>query len=141
MFMSPLPIVFVMTVFAPAAEPMDTDREQTVTALIEALKDPDVEVRQNLAFALAALEPVSMKPLIRTLRDASPERRSGAAMAIGLIGPAAAKESVSPLLQALKDPVLDVRRQVSFALSQVLAPPEVSPRSRVRLPSLDLETR
>lgn len=90
-----------------------------VLRLIEALKDPDPEVRQNLAAALAKIGTASVEPLIRALRDGTAERRAGAAYALALIG-TPARSALPALLGALGDKELEVRRQASFAVSRLV---------------------
>lgn len=100
-----------------AADPVRDDA--LVRRLIDALKDPDPDVRQNLAAALAKVGPAAVEPLVAALKDSLPERRAGAAYALGLIGTAAGT-ALPGLLDALDDKELDVRRQASFAISRVV---------------------
>jgi HEAT repeat protein len=90
-----------------------------VRRLIDALKDPDPEVRQNLAAALAKIGPPSVEPLISALKDGVPERRAGAAYALALIGPPA-RAALPGLLSALDDKEVEVRRQASYAISRLV---------------------
>ena len=62
--------------------------------LVEALRDPDPEVRQNLAVALAKIGPPAIEYLIGALKDPLPERRAGSAYALGLIGPPVASRAL-----------------------------------------------
>lgn len=105
----------------PADPPARPDDAVIVTRLVEALKDTDVEVRQNLGAALAKLPVDSVGPLTAALKDPNPARRAGAAYALGLIGePAAA--ALPGLLDALTDTDLEVRRQASQSVGRVLPP-------------------
>jgi hypothetical protein len=101
-----------------------------VRRLIDALKDPEPEVRQNLAAALAKIGPPSVEPLIGTLKDGVAERRAGAAYALALIGPPA-RTALPALLGALDDKEVEVRRQVSYAISRLI--PVGRPGGRIAL--------
>ena len=91
-----------------------------VARLVEALKDPDLDVRLHLGAALAQVPNAAVDPLTAALRDANPSRRAGAAYALGLIGGRAA-DALPVLLDVLDDPELEVRRQASQAVNRVLA--------------------
>jgi HEAT repeat protein len=101
----------------PAADPISED--VLVRRLIDALKDSDTDVRQNLAATLAKIGPAAVEPLTAALKDAVPERRAGAAYSLGLIGPTA-KSSLPQLLDMLDDKELDVRRQAAYAVSRIV---------------------
>ncbi len=111
--------LFALVVSAPsdAAEPLRD--EFVVRRLIEALKDSDPDIRNNLSSALTKLGPTAVEQLGEALRDALPERRAGAAYALGMMG-ANAKAALPKLLDALADADLDVRRQVSLAVSRIV---------------------
>jgi HEAT repeat protein len=109
-----------MVAIAPSVPAADPGSDETVVRrLIEALKDADPDVRQNLAAALAKIGPTAVEPLVAALKDPLAERRAGAAYALGLIGPAA-RAALPKLLDALDDKDLDVRRQVSYAVSRLV---------------------
>jgi HEAT repeat protein/beta-lactamase regulating signal transducer with metallopeptidase domain len=92
---------------------------RTVSALIEALKDPDKEVRETALSALAQLrDPRVFEPLSFALKDTSPSVREQAAFGLGQLRDARA---VEPLTAALKDTNADVRQQAAFALGQIRA--------------------
>ncbi|MCE9532016.1 MAG: HEAT repeat domain-containing protein [Planctomycetes bacterium] len=90
-----------------------------VAALIETLDDPDTEVRQNIAIAIANLGDSVVPALIDALADAKAERRMGAAIALGQVRPPA-RNAVPALVNAMKDKDESVRRHVSYALSRVV---------------------
>jgi HEAT repeat protein len=90
-----------------------------VHRLVDALKDPDLEVRQHLAIALAKIGTPSVEPLIGVLKDGSAERRAGAAYGLALIGPPA-RAALPALLASLDDKEVEVRRQASYAISRLL---------------------
>ena len=93
--------------------------DEVVRQLVEALKDPDFEVRQNLGAALAKTGG-RVVPLLRdALKGKLAERRSGAAYALGLLGEAS-RPALPELLDALNDADTDVRRQASFAIARVV---------------------
>ena len=100
--------------------------DDTVRRLIDALKDPDFEVRQNLAAALAKTGPRVVPLLREALKDKLVERRSGAAYALGLLGDAA-RPALPELLDALSDPDTDVRRQASYAVVRVVPAGRAAP--------------
>ena len=113
--------VAVLAVPAPPGDarrpaPLDDD---VVRQLVDALRDPDFEVRQNLAAALAKTGGRVVAPLRDALKDKLAERRSGAAYTLGLLGEVA-RPALPELLDALHDPDPDVRRQASFAIARVV---------------------
>ena len=103
--------------------PIDDD---VVRQLVDGLKDPDFEVRQNLAAALAKTGGRTVAPLREALKDKLVERRSGAAYALGLLGEAA-RPALPDLLEALHDSDTDVRRQASFAIGRVVPAGRTAP--------------
>lgn len=111
--------------------PIDDD---VIRQLVDGLKDPDFEVRQNLAAALAKTGVRTLPPLREALKDRLAERRSGAAYALGLLGEAA-RPALPELLEALNDPETDVRRQASFAVGRVI------PAGRAPAPPADTAAR
>ena len=100
-----------------AADPLPNDA--LVKRLIDALQDPDPDVRQNLAMALAKIGPAAVEPLTAALADPLAERRAGAAYALGQIG-GPARSALPKLLDALDGKDVDVRRQVSHAVSRLV---------------------
>lgn len=117
---------------APAPSQSDPDNA-LVARLIAALADPDVDVRLNLAYALAKIGTPSIEPLVAALRDEAPERRAGAAYTLGLIGPAA-RAALPALLDVLADPDVEVRRQASYAIGRMI-PARSEPAAVKRLAS------
>src|SRR5262245_65752000 len=93
--------------------------KDVIKKLVEALKDPDPDVRQNLGSALAKIGPDAVEPLVEALKGDNPDRRAGAAYTLGLIGPAA-KTALPALLEALKDDAVEVRRQASYAIARLI---------------------
>ena len=57
-----------------------------IPSLVDALKDSDPEVRQNSAFALAALGHEALPALKDALKDTNKEKRAAAAYALGQMG-------------------------------------------------------
>jgi HEAT repeat protein len=55
------------------------DERELIAALIESLDDPDGEVRQNIAVAIANLGEAAVPALIEALADEKAERRAGGA--------------------------------------------------------------
>lgn len=116
------------------AQPDDRPSDAAVAVrLVDALKDPDLEVRLALGQALTKVSGAALGPLTVALKDKIPARRAGAAYALGLIGDRAA-ESLPGLLDALGDPEVEVRRQAAMAVSRVLSArqPRPVPRHAVR---------
>ncbi|AMY11780.1 Regulatory protein BlaR1 [Luteitalea pratensis] len=122
-----------------------------IAALTEALKDSDLEVRQQALFTLGRYgDPSSLDAMIGALGDADAEMRQQAAFALSrydsprarqalagalkdraaevrqqaafALGALRAKESVDPLLGALADTDPEVRGQAAFALAQIRDP-------------------
>lgn len=110
------------------------DPKDISARLIKALNDPDQEVRQNLANALARIGEPAVGPLVEALKDTDPNRRAGAAYSLALIG-TRADSALPDLMDALSDPVVEVRRQVSYAISQM-----VTSNSRLTKSPDDLRT-
>ena len=117
----------VFTGGCPAADPIPDD--VLVRRLIDALKDSDPDVRQNLANTLAKIGPSAVEPLSAALKDSLPERRAGAAYSLGLIG-SPAKSALPQLLDLLDDKEVDVRRQAAYAVSRIV-PSGVKPSPTV----------
>ena len=118
---------------ANAESPLKDD--ELIAALIENLDDPDVEVRQNIAAALANLGDSAVPALIDALNHAKRERRVGAALALGIVRPAA-KTAIPGLLKALKDADDGVRRQASYALSRIVGQDFTAPPKSRQLPNV-----
>jgi HEAT repeat protein len=105
---------------AVAAPPLpDPTMKEVVKKLVEALKDPDPDVRQNLGTALAKIGPDAVESLVEALKGDNADRRAGAAYTLGLIGPGA-RNALPALLEALKDDAVEVRRQASYAVARMI---------------------
>jgi HEAT repeat protein/beta-lactamase regulating signal transducer with metallopeptidase domain len=90
-----------------------------VPALIQALKDPDVEVRRAAVSSLNNLQdPRAVPGLVNALKDGDPEVRAGAASALGSLQD---RRAVPGLIAAMKDSNRDVRQ---FALSALGSMPD-----------------
>jgi HEAT repeat protein len=113
-----LALLFGAAAMATSAQPVPTD-DQVIATLIDALKDTDPDVRTNLSAALAKFGAVAVEPLVKALKDDSAGRRAGAAYALGQLG-SQAKPALPQLLELLKDEQVEVRRQVSFAISRIV---------------------
>ena len=110
-----------------AADPVPpVPQDKLIDRLIEGLKDPDPDVRQNLAVALAKVGPAAVEPLVTALSDSLPERRAGVAYALGQIG-TPARSALPKLLDALDDKEVDVRRQAAYAISRLVPTGSVKP--------------
>lgn len=104
----------------PAPASLTVALPNLVPTLIRELDDPDPEVRQNLALALAGVGASAVPPLIDALRDPHPDRRASAAYALGQMG-AEAEPALEALLPVLNDVEPMVRRQSSYAISRIIA--------------------
>ena len=102
-----------------SAAPPAPSESELIARLIAGFKDPDPDVRANLAQALAKIGPTAVEQLMGALDDPLPERRAGAAYALGLLG-TSAKSALPKLLDLLEDKETDVRRQASQAIVRVL---------------------
>jgi beta-lactamase regulating signal transducer with metallopeptidase domain len=88
-----------------------------VTALMEALKDTDKDVRETAMHALVQMrDPRIFEPLVAALKDTSADVREQAAFGLGQLRDARA---VDPLAAAVKDSNASVREQAVFALGQI----------------------
>jgi beta-lactamase regulating signal transducer with metallopeptidase domain len=124
---------------------------RVIAALTEALKDSDLEVRQQALFTLGRYgDPSSLDAMIGALGDTDAEMRQQAAFALRQydnprarqalatalkdgdaevrqqaafsLGAQRSSESVDALIGALKDADTDVRKQAAFALAQIRDP-------------------
>jgi vesicle coat complex subunit len=119
---------------SPLPEPPHKDQE-LVANLVEMLDDGDPEVRQNIATSLANLGDTAVPALIEALNHSQPERRMGAARALGLVRPAA-RSAIPALTRTMKDKNLQVRREVSYALSRIVGVDPQSVATPARLPNV-----
>jgi HEAT repeat protein len=89
----------------------------TITALGDALKDSDAEVRQQAAWALGRIRSEqSADALIAAMRDTDQDVRKQVIWALGRIRSA---KAVDALTAALKDSDTEVRRSAAQALAQI----------------------
>lgn len=105
-------------------------RAYAVPALLNAFRDPGVQVRSAAAEALRQIGPDAVPGLVRALRDDEMQVRSAAAWVIRQIGDQygkAAARAVQPLLDALDDIDERVRWYAVGALG-VLRDPRAVPR-------------
>ena len=124
-----VPLVVSIASLLCAAEPGGASVDETVILrLIEALKDSDTDVRQNLAAALATIGTPTVEPLIAALKDKITERRAGAAYTLGMIG-RPARAALPVLLDLLKDDDVGVRRQASYAIIRIVPASPEAPKS------------
>jgi beta-lactamase regulating signal transducer with metallopeptidase domain len=107
----------------PNAKPAKAERvrvpadPRVVSALAGALKDPDVEVRQQAAHSLGQMrDPIAVDALIPALQDADVEVRQNVVFALGQLRDVRA---IPGLTIALKDANDEVRERAAFALSQL----------------------
>lgn len=114
----------------------EIDGSRAVEPLLALLKDPDVELRNDAAWALGTCkDPRAVEPLISTLKDAAPSVRPGAAVSLGQCK---AVRSVEPLIGALKDRDDYVQAYAVIALGQSRDPRAVAPLiALLKAPSSD----
>jgi D-arabinan exo alpha-(1,3)/(1,5)-arabinofuranosidase (non-reducing end) len=115
---------------APASERPDlvraigafgSDAGPGVSAVTEALHDPDAQVRSAAAWSLSQIGPVgaaAVPELAKALSDSSPRVRDLAAVALQSMGPKAAP-AIPELIRALNDPVVYVRCPAADALGAI----------------------
>ncbi len=104
------------TAMKPAAQRF----KELVPGLIDALRDPDPDVRQHAALALATIGTDALKPLTEALKDANKERRAASAYAIGQMG-YPGRDAIPELLKTLKDDDANVRRAGAQAISRIVS--------------------
>jgi HEAT repeat protein len=114
---------------------MDPRRE----LLVQMLKDPDEEVRQNAADALEHLEGLAnFEALLEHYRSGDKVKRLRAIYAFGKLN---AEECLPPLIHALEEEAEDIRAAAVRVLGET-ANPQVLPALVLRLqdPSLTIQT-
>jgi beta-lactamase regulating signal transducer with metallopeptidase domain len=90
---------------------------RVVTALNEALKDENKEVRRQALHALVQMRaPISPDSFLSMLKDTDPDVRGQAVFALGQQRD---PKNVDLIVTALKDQNREVRAQATFALSQI----------------------
>lgn len=105
-------------VVLPAPPDLTRRYQELIPKLLDALRDPDAEVRQYAALALAGLGEEVIAPLSRALEDPNKDMRSAAAYALGQMG-FPAHTAIPALLRALKDEEAGVRRAAAHAISRI----------------------
>ena len=105
-------------------EPVPAD-PRVIAALGGALKDSDVEVRQQAAHSLGQMrDPAAVDALIPALQDTDVEVRQNVVFALGQLRDVRA---IPGLTIALKDANEEVRQRAAFALSQLRDPRAIDP--------------
>ena len=100
-------------------EPVPAD-PRVIAALGGALKDSDVEVRQQAAHSLGQMrDPAAVDALIPALQDSDVEVRQNVVFALGQLRD---PRAIPGLTIALKDANEEVRQRAAFALSQLRDP-------------------
>jgi HEAT repeat protein len=99
------------------------EAQHAVPGLLEALRNPDAEVRRQATIALGYLGQIGTgRQIARALgarvKDESPEVRSGAANALGTLGPNA-QEAIPGLIEALQDSDPETRSSAALALGLI----------------------
>jgi hypothetical protein len=97
------------------------DYKEIVPPLIDALKDPDTEVRHSAAGALAHVGQPAISALVDILKDSGKDKelRANAAYVLGRMG-ITGQEAMPTLVKALKDDDRDVRRRAAYAIENIV---------------------
>jgi HEAT repeat protein len=88
---------------------------EIVSALIAALEDPSVRVRDSVQQALANIGSSSVKPLIKALKSGNPVVRR---IAIEILGDIKDNRAIKPLIRLLKDKYPFIYEEAEKALSK-----------------------
>jgi HEAT repeat protein len=102
-----------------------------VEPLVEALRDPDVNVRRRAATALGRIGQPAGRALLGLMRDPDPQLRRTAVEQLGRIRH---PDLLEPLLAALRDPDADVQWWAAWALGELGPPAEGELKKRLRDP-------
>ncbi len=95
---------------------------ETYYSLVQALNDPDWNVRVHAANSLGELGDVrAVEPLIARLEDEDEDVRTAAARALGMIGDTGAR-TIDALISSLKDEKRGVRKAAAHALGMIGKP-------------------
>ena len=95
-----------------------TANGRAVSALAEALRDPDATTRALGALGMGFSDQVGVyEPLVNALKDAEPPVRANAALALGHLGDHRAMPMLLPLLK--NDRVAQVREAAALALGEL----------------------
>ena len=97
--------------------------KELIPTLIEALEDPDDEVRNHASEALVDLGREAVPALLQAITGKRTKIRSEAARVVGRMaseGDYVAREAIPSLLKALKDEDKEVKQAASFAVKQLV---------------------
>jgi HEAT repeat protein len=112
---------------------VEPEDKKAAAAILPALKDDDLEVRQNAALALANIGGPAAAPALPLLLDAldkgDPDFKQQAAAAVANLGPEAAP-AVPTLIKLLADPSPELRRNVVLGLGGI------GPKAESALPAV-----
>ncbi len=112
-----------------SVDALSTIGRSALDPLRQTLKDPDVYVKVSVISVFGRIGPdaqATIPDLVACLADSHPLVREEAAFSLGQMGQVASS-AVSPLLEALKDPNLEVRTASFEALKKIgITPPRFS---------------
>lgn len=110
------PLVAALKYNKHAAQALDQLGAASVPALIEALKDPDREVRANAVGAFGGIQdPRTLEPLLAAAKDPAAEVREQAIIALSR---SSDPRAIEALIAALKDPSSSVRATAAGMMSR-----------------------
>jgi HEAT repeat protein len=121
---------------ASALDMTGPEAEAAVPALIDALKDPDAQVRWKATYALGEISVgAAVSALIDALRAPDAQVRRTAVPALAKIGVAA----VPALIDALKDQAAEVRSSAAYELGRIGAEAKSASDTRKSFHSIRLQ--